>query len=144
MEHRCSRRVPLNINALIYKHGAPVAMGRIKNGSYHGLFVETDYEDVRELQKLELEILLGQRIKGNQRCRISALVVRKCSFGIGLELEALEDQGARPLKKFIEQRQLDQHRVNRDLLADTAARAARADEEPEEPLGFSPAQVQHQ
>lgn len=142
MEHRCSRRVPLNINALIYKHGAPVAMGRIKNGSSHGLFLETDYEDVRELQKLELEILLGQRIKGNRRCRVSALVVRKSQFGLGLELEVLEDQGAKPLKEFIEQRCLDPHRVNRDLIVDTASRAARASSESDKLLGFSSAQVQ--
>ncbi|WP_051235710.1 PilZ domain-containing protein [Marinimicrobium agarilyticum] len=141
MEHRCSRRVPLNINALIYKHGTPVAMGRIKNGSSHGLYVETDYEDVRELQKLELDILLGQRIKGDRRCRISALVVRKSQFGMGLELEVLEDQGARPLRAFIEQRRLDQHRVHRDLLAETAARAAQVSKEPEEPVGYSPARL---
>ncbi len=139
MEHRCSRRVPLNINALVYKHGAPVATHQKWQLPRSSKPITSTCASCKNLK-----ILLGQRIKGNQRCRISALVVRKCSFGIGLELEALEDQGARPLKKFIEQRQLDQHRVNRDLLADTAARAARADEEPEEPLGFSPAQVQHQ
>ena len=125
MEHRCSRRVPLNINALIYKHDTPVAMGRIKNGSTHGLYLETDYQDVRELQKLELEILLGERLKGNRRCRVSALVVRKkAELGFGLEMELLEEQAAKPLRDFIRQRQLDQHRISRDLLADTAARAA--------------------
>lgn len=141
MEHRCSRRVPLNINALIYKHGVPVAMGRIKNGSSHGLFVETDYGDVRELQTLEIEILLGQRLKGDRRCRIAALVVRKATYGMGLEVEVLEDQNARPLKQFIEQRRLDQHRVNRDLLAETAARAARVAGEPEAPMEVTPVQL---
>ncbi|WP_347329767.1 PilZ domain-containing protein [Marinimicrobium locisalis] len=143
MEHRCSRRVPLNINALIYKHGAPVAMGRIKNGSRHGLFVETDYGDVRELQTLELEILLGQRVKGNRRCRIGALVVHKSTFGIGLELDVAE-QNAQPLKEFIEQRRWDQHRVNRDLLAETATRAARVAGGPEEPGEVSPVQLRGQ
>lgn len=124
MEHRCSRRIPLNINALIYKHGTPVAMGRIKNGSGHGLYVETDYEDVRELQKLELEVLLGERLKGDRHCRVGALVVRKSLMGVGLEMEMLEENGAKPLRDFIEQRQRDQHRMSRDLLANTAARAA--------------------
>lgn len=124
MEHRCSRRVPLNINTLIYKHGVPVAMGRIKNGSSHGLYLETDYQDVRELQKLELEVLLGDRVKGDRRCCIAALVVRRSEMGVGLEMEMLEEHGAKPLREFIEQRQRDPHRMNRDLLANTAARAA--------------------
>lgn len=124
MEHRCGRRVPLNINALIYKHGAPVAMGRIKNGSNHGLHLETDYRDVRELQKLELEVLLGERLKGERHCRVRALVVRKGEAGLGLEMEMLEEHGAKPLREFIEQRQRDQHRMNRDVLADANARAA--------------------
>ncbi len=124
MEHRCSRRIPLNINALIYKHGAPVAMGRIKNGSSHGLYLETDYQDVRELQKLELEVLLGERLKGDHHCRVAALVVRKSVTGLGLEMEMLEERGTKPLREFIEQRRRDQHRMNRDLLANTSARAA--------------------
>ncbi|WP_024460194.1 hypothetical protein [Marinimicrobium sp. LS-A18] len=124
MEHRCSRRVSLNINTLIYKHGVPVAMGRIKNGSSHGLYLETDYQNVRELQKLELEVLLGDRVKGNRRCCVAALVVRKSMTGVGLEMEMLEEHGAKPLREFIEQRQRDPHRMNRDLLANTAARAA--------------------
>lgn len=124
MEHRCGRRVPLNINTLIYKHGVPVAMGRIKNASNHGLHLETDYQDVRELQKLELEVLLGERLKGERHCRVGVLVVRKGEAGLGLEMEMLEEHGAKPLREFIEQRQRDQHRMNRDVLADANARAA--------------------
>lgn len=109
MEHRCSRRIPLNINTLIYKYGVPVAMGRIKNGSGHGLYLETDYREVRELQKLELEVLLGQRPKGKEgragggRYQISALVVRKSDFGYGLEMEILNDSGSQQLSEYIQQ-----------------------------------------
>lgn len=125
MEHRCSRRIPLNINALIYRHGAPVAMGRIKNASGHGLYLETDYQNVRELQKIELEVLLGRRSKGKDRCQVTALVARKSQFGYGLDLEMLDDESSHALLEYIEHRQLDQHRQNRDLMADTSARARR-------------------
>jgi len=111
MEHRCGRRVPVSINTLIYKHGAPVAMGRIKNASSHGLYLETDYQDVRELQKLELEILLGKRIKGAQHCYVRALVVRKSNFGFGLDLEILEDAGSRSLQDYITHRLDDEGRI---------------------------------
>lgn len=107
MEHRCSRRIPLNINTLVYRYGVPVAMGRIKNGSHQGLYLETDYQEVRTLQKLELEMLLGQRIKGSRRCHINALVVRKTECGYGLELEVLEGSSSPALQEFIRQRQLD-------------------------------------
>ncbi len=125
MEHRCSRRIPLNINALIYRHGAPVAMGRIKNASGHGLYLETDYHNVRKWQKLELEVFLGRRIKGKERCQVSALVARKSPSGYGLDLEMRNDESCHALLAYIEHRQLDQHRQNRDLMADTSARARR-------------------
>lgn len=131
MEHRYNRRIPLNINALIYKHGTPVALGRIKNGSTHGLYLETDYRDVRELQKLELEILLGRRVKSNKHCQVKALVVRKSEFGYGLDLEMLNDEASRPLRDYIEQRLNDQHRQHRDLLQQTGARAAALERESE-------------
>jgi len=111
MEHRCARRVPVNINTLIYKYGVPVAMGRIKNASNHGLYLETDYQDVRELQKLELEVLLGKRSKDIPHCYVSALVIRKSNFGFGLDLEILEDAGSRSLQEYITYRLDDEGRL---------------------------------
>lgn len=125
MEHRCCPRVRLNINALIYKHGVPVAMGRIKNGSRHGLYLETDYQDVRELQKLDIEVLLGDRLKANRRCLISALVVRTASTGFGLEMEMSEDHNAKPLREFIEQCQHGSRGLHRDGVGHTAIQTAR-------------------
>lgn len=111
MEHRCGRRVPVSINTLIYKHGAPVAMGRIKNASDHGLYLETEYRDVRKLQKLELEVLLGKRIKDARHCFVRVLVVRKSNFGFGLDLEILEDAGSRSLQEYITHRLDDEGRL---------------------------------
>lgn len=121
MEHRYSHRVSLNINTLIYKRGTPVAMGRIKNGSDQGLYLETDYQGVRELQKLELEVLLGRRIKGKQRCQVSALVVRKSPFGYGLQLNMREDSSSEALRNYIEQQQVAQHPQSPHVIADTPA-----------------------
>lgn len=118
MEHRCGRRVPVSINTLIYKHGVPVAMGRIKDASNHGLYLETDYQDVRELQKLELEVLLGKRIKDARHCFVRALVVRKSNFGFGLDLEILEDAGSRSLEDYITHRLDDEVRMHPSSDAD--------------------------
>ena len=105
VDHYASRRVPLQLNALIYKHGTPVATGRIINGSRHGLYLETEYQDVRELQRLELEVLLAGRIKGEQRCRVGALVVKKTLMGKGLEMELLEEPGNQLLHDLIQKEQ---------------------------------------
>ena len=60
MEHRCSERVTTDFKVLIYKMGIPVAIGRLKNGSKLGFFVETDFADINVLQPLDIEVLLQQ------------------------------------------------------------------------------------
>lgn len=92
MEHRCEQRIPMDLTAQMYKHGAQVACGRIKNGGNHGLFLETGYRDIRELQHLDLEIVLDEGFE-RKRYELKTVVVRKNYFGLGLELEVLSEVG---------------------------------------------------
>jgi len=95
MEHRCSERHPANIKILIYKYGMPVAIGRIKNGTRHGLHIESDFADVKPLQQLGIEMLVYGSGSKLQRYKFDSIVIHKTDHGFGVELDALtEDTGA--------------------------------------------------
>jgi len=89
MEHRCSERVDTDVRVLIYKAGAPQAIGRIKNGSKYGFFVETDFDDINIFQALDVEILSPQGSHQTSRYKYAARVIRKMRNGLGLELELM-------------------------------------------------------
>ena len=91
MEHRYSSRVPTDIKMLIYRRGVPVATGRIRNASRVGVFIETDYPELRRYQPLECEFRLAGEIPAT-RHRFSAHVSRQANVGVGLEVN---DEDAR-------------------------------------------------
>ena len=101
MEHRYSKRVTAGVKLLIYKKGIPVAIGRIKDVSRHGIFVSTDFTDVGLHQILEIEFTL-QSDDGGQRSRFRAVVARKAEGGIGLELEEGSDEGYEALRSLVD------------------------------------------
>lgn len=90
MEHRHSKRVPANVRLRLFKRGEPVAAGRLKDVSKHGLFVAMDSGDVGLNQILEVEFRGPDRPEVAEN-RMSAVVVHKSGQGMGLEL-ADEDQ----------------------------------------------------
>lgn len=102
MEHRCEQRLELDLNARIYHQGKSVATGRIRNAGKHGLFLETDYHNVRKWQKLDLEVALeGATPKKKQNYCLTATVVRRNRQGFGLEVEPESKSEARQLLDII-------------------------------------------
>ncbi len=103
MEHRYSVRVTTTINAVIVRQGVPVAMGRIRDCSKTGFFIETDYDDVSLLQHLDIE--LQDREPGKtpkiKRHRYRTQVVRRAADGLGLEIEASRSKSANLLLRSI-------------------------------------------
>lgn len=92
MEHRYSRRVEAGLKSIVFKRGLPVATGTIRDVSRGGLFIETDYDDVKAHQILEVEF----HLKGHRRptrLRVKTVVARTTGQGIGLELEETSDEG---------------------------------------------------
>src|SRR5690554_6366656 len=87
MEHRCSERVDTDVRVLIYKAGAPQAIGRIKNGRKYRFFVETDFGDINIFQGLYAEMLLSQGSNQTTKYKYATRVIRKMNNGLGLELE---------------------------------------------------------
>lgn len=86
MEHRHSKRVPANVRLRVYKRGEPVGAGRLMDVSKHGLFIETDFDEIGLNQKLEIEFGPSDQSETDQN-RMSTVVVRKTSDGLGLELD---------------------------------------------------------
>lgn len=86
MEHRCTDRYPSDLKILIYKHGLPIAIGRIKNGGRMGVYVETDFMDVDCEHQLTLEVMPSRQ---NPRLSIpmKAIVIHKTGHGFGAELD---------------------------------------------------------
>jgi putative N-acetylmannosamine-6-phosphate epimerase len=92
MEHRCSDRYTADIKILIHKYQLPVAIGRIKNGSRYGLFIESDMVDVQPLQQLGIEILAYPSAQKLQRYKFDSIVIHTTEHGFGIELDALDDE----------------------------------------------------
>lgn len=102
MEHRCSERRSANIKILIYKYGIPVAIGRIKNGTRHGLFIESDLADVAPLQQLGIEMLVSGTASKLQRYKFESIVIHKAEHGFGVELDALTDEAGAHLCELLQ------------------------------------------
>lgn len=97
MEHRCTPRVTSDIKILISKHGLPIAIGRIRNGSTMGVFVETEFEDIDCEQLLTLEVVYNKsQDKKFLPLEMQALVIHKTQNGFGAEVAfASEEQAIR-------------------------------------------------
>lgn len=85
MEHRYSQRIRSETKLFIYERGTPVAIGRCKNLSRYGLFIETDHA-VYPNQPIEIEIIRGHR-KQFKHERIKCYVVHLHSNGFGVEID---------------------------------------------------------
>ena len=87
MEHRCTHRYSCDLKVLIHQHNQPVAIGRIRNGSHMGIFVETDFATVGCEQQLKIEILQGRHTIKLPLLEINALVIYKAENGFGAAID---------------------------------------------------------
>lgn len=95
MEHRCTERYNSDLHILIYQHNLPVAIGRIKNGSRWGVYIETDFFDVECEHQIAIEVLLGRNTSTKlQRIDMKAMVIHKTKKGFGAELDIHSEEQA--------------------------------------------------
>jgi hypothetical protein len=102
MEHRYATRVPLRINVLIYQQGLPVQVGRTRDLSSEGAFLETAQFQGRLPDCLELEFLPA--LEGLERFRLKALVVHRNHAGIGIEFAVLDPRTEQGLQACLRHR----------------------------------------
>jgi len=86
MEHRRCARTRLDLKTLIYQGGVPIATGRIRDAGIFGLFIETDYAELRRHQRVQCELQAGDGSPGAQG-RVWACVVRCTGDGAGVEID---------------------------------------------------------
>jgi hypothetical protein len=101
MEHRCSARYTADIKILIYRYDIPVAIGRIKNGTRYGLYIESDLADVKPLQQLGIEVLVYRSAQKLQRYRFDSIVIHTTDHGFGVELDALGEDASNQLAEML-------------------------------------------
>ncbi len=89
MEHRLSQRIEGQLPILVYKRGMPVGTGEIRDASRRGVFVTTDYSDVRLNQAIQLAFRLPELADGQQT--LNAYVVRRSANGFGLDFDGAEN-----------------------------------------------------
>ncbi len=85
MEHRYSKRVSADIQALIFKCGMPVLAGRVRNMSRHGVFVQCATEGFAMYQPLEIELFVPG-MKALNTSRFKCYLTRKEHIGIALAI----------------------------------------------------------
>lgn len=127
MEHRYSDRVVTDLKVLIYKSGMPVAIGRVKNGSKLGFFVETDFAAINVLQSLDVEILLYRNPHKILRHKYTTRVIRKAATGLGLELESVSAELDRVLGDLLRSPQARQQsfKVMQGAMSPTVAQPSK-------------------
>lgn len=86
MEHRLSQRIEGQLPILVYKKGMPVGTGEIKDASRRGVFITTDYNDVRLNQTIQLSFRLPEITDDQQT--LNAHVVRRSADGFGLDFDS--------------------------------------------------------
>jgi len=95
MEHRCTNRYVSDLNIQIYQDKMPVALGRIKNASLAGVFVETEFRNIDCERQVLLEILHNRNNAFKpHRIKIPALVAHKGNNGFGAELDITSQEQA--------------------------------------------------
>lgn len=83
MEHRHSSRACTDIQALIYKGGMPVVIGRIKNLSKHGAYIQCASSGLTLYQPLEIELLM-QGPTTAEKLRFKCFLTRKETQGLAI------------------------------------------------------------
>ncbi|MCW9057320.1 MAG: PilZ domain-containing protein [Gammaproteobacteria bacterium] len=99
MEHRYATRVPRRINTLIYRQGLPVQVGRTRDISREGAFLETGQLQGPLPDCLELEFLPG--MESVERFRLKAIVVHRHTAGIGIEFAWLDPRAEQGLRECL-------------------------------------------
>ncbi|MET4024824.1 hypothetical protein ABIE59_000329 [Marinobacter sp. MBR-99] len=100
MEHRLSQRIEGELPILVYKRGMPVATGQIQDASRRGLYVATDYSDIRLNQPIQLAFKLPDKRQDCHRV-LNAHVIRRSTGGLGLAFDG-SDNDARVIADLIQ------------------------------------------
>lgn len=92
MEHRYSKRVDAQLNVLLYRDGVPVAVGKTRNISANGVFVETIYQQQHGNRSMDIEFQPGED-PGTDKYYVKGMIVHRELDGVGLMIEDFDPDG---------------------------------------------------
>lgn len=99
MEHRYAERFNVDIPVLLYQYNHPTALGRIKNATQFGFYIECKSNLFETLKPIQVEI--HPLDYGEDIVRLHALIIHTQSRGLGVELETLHAREALNLKNLL-------------------------------------------
>ncbi len=92
MEHRYSQRIDAQLNVLLYSNGVPVAVGKTRNISASGVFVETIYQPQYGSRSMDIEFL-PEESTGTDKYYVKGMIVHSAPDGVGLMIEDFDPGG---------------------------------------------------
>lgn len=99
MEHRANPRVNADKALLLYQRGLPIAIGRLRNLSHSGLFVETGWLNIAPQQLLEVQILAND---GGYPPQLRTHIAHRAQDGLGLEIHDDSDSARHLLRQLLQ------------------------------------------
>lgn len=115
MEHRCSPRIETDLHVLICQYNKPVAIGRIKDATAFGFYIESDWS-TRPLQQVTLEVM-DKYLQKLQKHKLEAIVTHKTPHGFGVEIDVLNDEQTKELHDLLVTKPTDtQHNPGSEAL----------------------------
>jgi hypothetical protein len=99
MEHRCSRRKPVSLDAVFSYRSLGLVHGRIRNIGMGGMLVETGRIRIPVYAELATSLFLDDN--STTPLRLDAVVVRSGEYGVGLMFDQLTSEMRDALHSFI-------------------------------------------
>lgn len=100
MEHRCSERWQIAIPVSIHRKEHPVTIGKTRNISLGGMFIETGSADFEQNACLEVELSIRLDHQP-RRLHLPAVVAHVSERGIGLMFRSLSPESERVFQNLI-------------------------------------------
>ena len=95
MDHRRSKRIDVQLNVLLYDCGVPVALGKTRNISSGGAFVETRFRPGKESLPVDVEFVASNE-KETGHYQATGKVVYSTRDGIGLMFDDFDPENKLP------------------------------------------------
>ena len=99
MEHRLEKRVNAELSILLYNYGVPVAIGKTKNISSSGVFVETRYKPDKEDRNIEIAFVARDDVD-TQFYRVNTQIVYRTQDGFGLMIDNFDPLVRLPIEEL--------------------------------------------
>jgi len=97
MEQRLEKRINAELTVLLYSYGVPVAIGKTKNVTSGGAFVETRYQPEKKERHIEIAFVVRNDVE-TQFYRVNTQIIYRTRDGFGLTIDHFDPLARLPIK----------------------------------------------